>query len=63
MTKTTKAQRKSIARLAARWERDYRSVRESIIPGFGMQGAVIIPPLSDVNPIWIAVETDGYAHS
>ena len=63
MTKTTKAQRQAIARVAERWNADYRTVRRSVIPMFGGAGAVIIPPIGDMNPIWIAVETDGYAHS
>ena len=63
MTKTTRAQRESIARIAERWNADYQTVRRSIVPMFFGDGAVIVPPISEVNSIWIAVETDGYAHT
>lgn len=63
MTKTNRAQRESIARIAERWNADYRTVRKSVIPMFLGDGAVIVPPIGETNSIWIAVENDGYAHS
>ena len=63
MTKTTKAQRQAIAQIAERWSEDYRTVRKGVIPMFLGDGAVIVPPIGEINSIWIAVETDGYAHS
>lgn len=62
MVKTTREQRRAIARLAERWNLGYREVRQTALAGFGMPGVVIIPP-NPANRIWIGIEPDGYAHS
>jgi hypothetical protein len=59
MTKTTRAQREALAKLAARTEYGYRSVRESVQPTIGCDGAIVVPLWN----MWIAIERDGYTHS
>lgn len=75
MVKTTKAQRKALARLYGRiladWQEQpigdepklvpptYRDFRKKVQPTIGCDDAVMVPYAG----MWVGIETDGLAHS
>lgn len=60
--KTTKEQRKAIH---AKWRLNpdghptYRAFRKTVLPTFGMDGAVMLRWCN----MWVGIEKDGYAHT
>lgn len=64
MTKTTKAQRKSLYRKYVHGNLSdknitYRQFRKTVQPTSGMDGAVVVQWCN----MWLAIEGDGYVHS
>lgn len=62
LAKTTKEQRKAIHdkwKLNPNGHSTYKSFRKTVMPTFGMDGAVVVHWCS----MWVAIEKDGYAHT
>ena len=61
----TDAQVEALKTIHQRWkiEDDFETFRATALSMIGGDGALVVKVGGDINPMWLAVETDGYIHS
>ncbi len=61
----TDAQVEALKTIHQKWrvEDDFETFRATALSMIGGDGALVVHVGGEINPMWLAVETDGYTHS